>query len=321
MVTKLELIDPVEAFFAVELRPLYMSGDRQGRYTQLDRHYAVVDVETDSVFSVVTDQYHLIPNKDAYELAESLMVRVFKTIKHEEMGVYNVTMPRSRSFCHIDLIHKGAEFEPWEQDKWSAFLRITNSYNKTKRLKYELGFCRWICKNGLIFGTKSIEVSYAHTKKTKELVERFNENIGDIRKLEAAFTENLLQLKRFYVPEKEMLPIACKVFEKSAMDTNALTKRKIEEFIDFRDSIQRSAKHYFGELGPHGYAALNVLTEFATRPVGGLSVEGAQDGLQQKAGDWMNEFVKSISDRSFSFDSYLGDYRKSAEVLSSLQRN
>lgn len=319
MGTNLDLIEPVDAFFPVELRPLYMRGDEQDRYTQLDRHYAVVDVDSKSVFSVVTDQYHLIPNKDAYELAESLMVRVFKMIKHDEMGVYNITMPKSRSFCHIDMIHKGAEFEPWEKDKWSAFLRITNSYNKTKRLKYELGFCRWICKNGLIFGSKSIEVSYAHTRKSIELVERFNENIGDIRKLEAAFTENLVQLKRFYVPENEMLPLACKVFEKSLTDTNSLTKRKLGEYIDFRDSIQRSTKHYFDELGPHGYAALNVLTEFATRPAGVMSVEGAQDGLQQKAGDWMNEFVKSISHRSFSFDSYLGEYRRSAAVLNSLE--
>lgn len=52
----------------------------------------------------------------------------------------------------------------------------------------------------------------AVTRRGMERVDRFAEKIGDIRKLEAALTEKLHQLKRYHVPESEMLPILCRTF-------------------------------------------------------------------------------------------------------------
>jgi hypothetical protein len=82
----------------------------------------------------------------------------------------------------------------WEKDKRTAFLRPSNSYNRTQLLRFE-GFCRWICLNGIIFGRKSIEFSYAHTRRGMDRVDRFVQNIGDIRKWEIALTEKLQRLK------------------------------------------------------------------------------------------------------------------------------
>lgn len=89
-------------------------------------------------------------NQQAYDQASDIMKKVFQTTRLEDLICLNVTMPSSRSFCHIDLIHKDADFLPWENDKWTAFLRITNSYNRTRLLRFEPGFCRWICLNGMI---------------------------------------------------------------------------------------------------------------------------------------------------------------------------
>jgi len=181
--------DPAEAFFPVELRPLYMpAGDALNDFHQLNRHFAVVDVERQNPFAVVTDDYELVTNKAAYDMAAEVMKKVFNTTQINDMECLNITMPKTRSFCHIDLIHKTADFSPWDNDEWTAFLRISNSYNRTRLLRYELGFCRWICLNGMIFGSKSIEFSYAHTRRGMDRVERFVENIGDIRKLETALT-------------------------------------------------------------------------------------------------------------------------------------
>ena len=206
--------DPAEAFFPVEMRPLFMpASDGLDKYQQLRRHFAVVDVERQHPFAVVTDDYELVTNKAAYDMAAEVMKKVFHTTQIGDMACLNITMPKTRSFCHIDLIHKSADFSPWEKDKWTAFLRISNSYNRTRLLRFELGFCRWICLNGIIFGSKSIEFSYAHTRRGMDRVDRFVENIGDIRKLETALTEKLHQLKRYHVPEKEMLPLLCRAFD------------------------------------------------------------------------------------------------------------
>ena len=105
--------DPAVAFFPVTLRPLYMQvGDPQKRFQQLERHFAVVDVERQSPFAVVTDDYELVTNKAAYDMAAEMMKKVFQTTQIDDMACLNITMPKTRSFCHIDLIHKTADFSP-----------------------------------------------------------------------------------------------------------------------------------------------------------------------------------------------------------------
>ena len=49
----------------------------------------------------------------------------------------------------------------------------------------------------MIFGSRSIEFSYAHTRRRMDRVDRFIENVGDIHKLEAELAEKLHQLKRY----------------------------------------------------------------------------------------------------------------------------
>jgi hypothetical protein len=247
-----------------------------------------------------------------------VMKKVFHTTQIGDMECLNITMPKTRSFCHIDLIHKTADFSPWEQDKWTAFLRISNSYNRTRLLRFELGFCRWICLNGIIFGSKSIEFSYAHTRRGMDRVDRFVENIGDIRKLETALTEKLHQLKRYHVPETEMLPILCRAFDIKATKDVLDKQRRVDDLLALRGQVRHLTKSYFSEMGAHGYAALNVLTDYASRPEGVIAPESSMHGLQQKAGNWMDDFISAIKNTEFSFDNYLADYRETAGVIESL---
>lgn len=101
--------DPKEAFFPVEMRPLFMpAADAFDGYQQLKRHFAVVDMERQNPFSVVTDDYKLVTNKAAYDMAAEVMKKVFHTTQISDMECLNITMPKTRSFCHIDLIHKAA---------------------------------------------------------------------------------------------------------------------------------------------------------------------------------------------------------------------
>ena len=311
--------DPATAFFPVELRPLFMpcATDTTG-YSQLPRHLAVVDINTNNPFSVVTDSYELVTNEEAYNKAAEIMRQVFHTTSMDDMICLNVTMPQTRSFCHIDLIHKSADFSPWEKDKWTAFLRITNSYNRTRLLRFELGFCRWICLNGVIFGSKSIEYSYAHTRGGMERTHRFIENIGDIRKLEAQLTEKLHQLQRYYVPEANMLAILCRAFNIKVTKEDMQKQKRVDNLKAIRSRTAELSKSYFSDMGPHGYAALNVLTDYASRPEGVFSPEASINSLQQKCGNWMDDFVFSIQKPDFSFDRYLEGYRQSAELIESL---
>ena len=53
-----------------------------------------------------------------------------------------------------------------------------------------------------------------------------------------------------------------------------------------KSRVQELAIQYFKDMGENGYAALNILTDFATRPVGYISVNQSIDSLQNKAGEW-----------------------------------
>ncbi len=323
-------VDPGVAFFPVELRPLFMVSGKTAQQQQpalfeesplvkLQRHFAVVNLENNHPFAVVTDDYELVTNQQAYSRTEEIMHRVFNVMKPEDMVCLNVTMPKTKSFCHIDLIHKSADFSPWEKDKWTAFLRITNSYNRTRLLRYELGFCRWICLNGMIFGSKSIEFSYAHTRRGMDGVDRFVENIGDIRKLELQLTEKLHLLKSYPVPENNMLAILCRAFDFKVTPDVMEKQRRVDDLLELREQTKRLTQVYFSEIEQDGYAALNVLTDFATHPVGVISPETSMHGLQQKAGNWMYDFVSEINKPGFSFDNYLADYMQTAHIINSLQ--
>lgn len=295
--------DIKKAFFEVRLEPIYMKG-KEGSDIELGSHFAVHDVERSKVLSVVTRNYRLITNEEACERGRQVFREVFGLIDMDEMQCFNIVMPRTRSFCHIDLIHKNSDFDAWKNDSWTPFLRITNSYNRTKLLKFELGFCRWICKNGLIMGSKSVELSYTHSKNEREKIERFAENIGDIKQLEARFIENLVQLKRYHVPKGLMFPLLLKVFdiklpdpEKGANGYKRITaiKRHTEKLVN----------QYFSELGENAYSALNVLTDFATRPVGFISPASQVNSLQAQSSSWMEDFIHQIESRSFTFEKYL----------------
>lgn len=318
--------DPEEAFFPVVLQPVYIkvegtaSNDlfTDSHYQVLPRHLALVDEQEGLTFTVVTDDYHLVTNRQAYELAAEALKTVFDFTSMDDMACLNVTMPKTRSFCHIDLIHKNSDFEPWEKDKWTPFIRITNSYNRTRRLRFEIGFCRWICLNGLIFGSKSIEISFAHTRSLQNEMKRWQENLADIKSLEKLFVAKLRNLERFHVPAKFMLPLACKVFEIEQLSGESIGPRRTEALRTFRDALADLTSSYFVKMGEHGYAALNVLTDYASRPVGVMSPEVMMDRFQHKAGGWIQDFAEHIEQRDFSFDNYLGSSLTTAKVIAKL---
>ena len=314
--------DPTVAFFPVELKPVFIqssqqSGDLFG-YHALPRHFAVVESESDHVFAVVTENYKLVTNQQAYELAAEALKTVFNFTSLADMACLKIIMPKTRSFCHIDLIHKERGFEPLKGDQWIPFIRITNSYNRTHRLRFEIGFCRLTNFNEVIFESKSVEISFAHTKQLHDIMLRWHENLGEIKELEIEFINQLRNLERFHVPRRYMLPLACKVFGIKLNPNSPISSNRINDLILFRNDINRLTNDYFYTLGEQGYAALNVLMDYAIQPVGVMSPENKIDRYQRKAGDWINDFSKQIESREFSFENYLKDYITTSKMITQL---
>lgn len=306
-----------DVLFPVDLSPVYIENkadegivvpDEDREFKPVSGFSAVVARDDDHVFSVVAKNYRLITNREAVKLGETCFEQVFNLLKVKDMKVFNIIMPKTRSFCHIDYVHPEAKHDYFDNDPWTPYLRVTNSYNRMFALNFDLGFCRGICKNGIIFGKKNIEFKFYHSRSSADPVVKFKLRAGELATLEAQFIESLKNLKRFHVPPKVMWPLVCKVFGFNLSDS--ATKRQEQVFLEKRDHVKELSDRYFPELGENGYAAMNVLTDYASRPVGMISPEGKIDSLQRKSGSWVADFVEAIEVRDFNFNSYLGEYAK-----------
>ena len=273
------------------------------------RHRAVVDVETDYVFSMVTDSYELITNRDAIELGKECFKTVFTKVDHQDMELFNSIMPATRSFCHMDLVHKDAEYNYFGESPWTPYIRITNSYNRTKLLQFDIGFCRGACRNGLIFRPESIVFKKSHRKSaTEELQEQFTLQRGTFEEMEEAFTASLRTLGSERIPKKFMWPLFCKVFSVSKPDDSTSQSQALR-FTNLKTYVSDLVDKYCTELGENGFAAMNVLTDYASRPkyeVGGES--GRAHSMQVASGIWIEDFSNEVKKPNFHIGNYLGPH-------------
>jgi hypothetical protein len=305
-----------DVLFPVALHPVFVAaGFRQGNlfyenssYRQVPGFKAVMAEDNGRVFAVVAQDYGLVTNKEALKLAESCFRAVFKLVKAEDMKVFNVIMPKTRSFCHVDFVHQEHGFNLSPKDRWFPYLRVTNSYNRMFALNFDIGFCRGICWNGVIFGRDNIEFKYHHTRSMADPVVSFEMRAGELVNLEDKFIAALRNLKRFHVPPQVMWPLTCKVFGYRMIEDPTLRQKELTE--ERKERVLKLRDQYFKELGQNGYAALNVLTDFASRPTAVLSPEMNINSMQKKSGDWVAEFVDAIEERNFDFETYLGEYAR-----------
>ena len=168
----------------------------------------------------------------------------------------------------------------------------------------------------MIFGRKGVVFRYYHTDDEMAPAGEFSIDFKELKRMEVEFVERMHNLKRYYVPDAVMFPLLCKALEISIKPAELKNKKHKERVVEFRNSVIVLTKKYFEDLGPNGYAALNVITDFASRPTIYISQESMIDPLQKRSGDWVETFLQLIEDKGFSFDSYLQEERGMADALS-----
>ena len=284
---------------------------------------ALVDQQTGKVISVVSSKYRLLLNREAYDLADIIIRAVFEGKKLCDFECFNILMPQTNSSCRIDLIIPN-DFNNLfgkESESWTPFVRISNSYNRSMTLKYEIGFCRWICKNGVIFGQLGITFSINHTGRMKEnidmLIDKAKKKMGDIVSLWSAFEKKMIALKEISLPVSACLPMYCKAFNINIKET--LTENQKHILRSKAKQIIDAGKEYFKELGNNGYAMMNVLSDFASFPKWSSSANNFVDGYQRRVGRWVDDFLAASKQQGFSLSKYIGeDYQNTAYSLESL---
>ena len=301
---ELELED---AFFPVTLNPIY-AGDMTKQPNlpgigpsgkKIPEFKAVQRVSDGHVFAVVRSNYRLITNQQAYNLGKICFAKVFGKQNAEDMEFFNLRMPQTQSMCYMDFIAKGESVwlggDPkYKEEEWKMYLRITNSYNKKEALKFDIGFCRWICKNGFIFDNKAIRFKYTHDRDASRISADFEFKYKAMSVVKTIFQQRIDKLRAKELDYRTFPNIVAQVFRFRPPKTE-----KEKEAAALREeSLRHTSLYYATKNGSNAYALLNVLTDYASHPeehVFASALDNNADTMERRVGQWMLQYMERLA--------------------------
>ena len=278
---------------------------------------AVVNSSNDQILSIVGNNYQLISNKDAVEMGKDIFAQLYPGIKRNDLIPYKIVAPQTKASAHIDLIHKDVNFNVMTQETWLPFLRMTNSYNRTYALSFEVGFVRKLCSNGVLFDKKSMKIKYYHTRENKI---RLESDVSHIMAAPGTFTKQCQQLKDFYFPKKSMIPLVFQAFNINLETSDQKQSRqKAKSLSKLMKIATDTVDFYTTTMGENGYAALNVLTDLVSHQDVNKCLPGYYLRVKSyytRPTQWMDEFSNAIADQKFDLNQYLSQEIEALNVFS-----
>ena len=181
-------------------------------------------------------------------------------------------------------------------------MRVTNSYNRTKALGFDIGFMRKVCGNGMILPQSSVRFSFDHNTRHVADRIRFQTSRSQFRDLKAKFVDFLEPLQKRTVPQDQFLPIT--LLAMRVRNPENLSGRRKQVWADLKVRIKSLAEKYVQEIGANGYALMNVISDLASRPVEALN-RRERHSLQKLAGEWLGAFSAECRKDPFDLPRYM----------------
>ncbi len=311
-------------FFPVELRDAYYpviannvrsAQESDGMKRRIPGVKVLVNAETEEAISVVSRSYRVIPHAAAFKAGLACAAGFFGRGGGESLDVFNLIASKNGSFFHLDLRHQEVALRIRKKDDYFPFLRISNSYNRSSALAYDLGFYRVVCENGAIVPSIGFRYRLAHTKRERLelpaiLFDAKKEGLSSLKKQFAGWMEMLFKVR---VPILSALPLIIRACG-YAFDLEAKEEKKREEEVKRLDALGARVgplvERYFAEHGENAYAVYCALTDYASRPVESARASLMIDGLQRKAGAWALEFSMHAAAEGFSLERYVENQQR-----------
>lgn len=315
------ITDHEELYFPVDTQPIYTRpGDvGSGREILISGRLAVVNVRTLEVLGVVGKEYRLVTNREACAYARKCAQAVFQDTTAEEWEVFSADAPQSGTYCHIDLRHKTGKLDfgyvmvgkrEEVPDAYGPYIRVTNSYNARRALKFTIGCYRKVCENGLTAPGDLVSFSFAHTRDNIQSEIAFVVNHERVRRMQKEFKDSFDALRRYEFEREHgkglvqaALAIRMPVNARKDEDTpfNAF-QRDWYRLDGYVDSLYAK---YADKLGDNAYAALQAATELASHPIENLCLRKDKHALQRLAGEWLVDFRRRSQEEEFRLPGYL----------------
>lgn len=323
-----EKLNPL--LFPVELVPVYVSGrkgERQGNIfpdsllkaqcDRLLRHLAIRDKQSGEVFTVVSKGYDLVSNEEALTDGFRIFSQLFpKASSVSNFEIAGASMTKSRGACVIDVIHREYRTEVFGGDPWCPFIRIENSYNRTKALSYVLGFHRLksplrYSDSRFIIGSTAARIKRVHTKDAKV---DWSGDRNRLREIEREFVEGIRYMKDYEVKRLYGAPLIAKALRltfKVDAEDDQKRRRERQKLNTFRTFIAERLNERYKEHGVNLYAVFHAMIDYASsRAARRFNTPYYNVEVQNRAGEWFSSYPRISSKPDFDIDRYLGDLVK-----------
>jgi hypothetical protein len=263
-------------------------------------HLAIINRDTGKPVGIVSRAYGVVSNAEAIDLGKRCARDLLGADTIAELEVWNVDAPATGSHCFVDLVHPTHTLNLLGGDApaevYVPYVRVTNSYNGTRALRFDVGFCRKLCANGVIFESDTIRFVYAHLRKEVggDAI-RFDIQPGQLERLAERFRNFVRHARSIPMAEEESR-------EEMRRVVGYLSDEAINDMKDVRRRLQGLAianqahetlLRYRHELGPNAYATFNAMTELARTLGSQPRIWRDADAVQKRAGRWLPAFCRS----------------------------
>ena len=192
-------------------------------------------------------------------------------------------------------------------DTYGPFVRVINSYNRTRALSFEIGYYRKVCKNGLILRNSLIQFKMSHQRRDIGETVHFEIDQTKLGKQRTDFfLAFLAKLQACDVPAPLVSRLSCEVlgFQPPATPLDANDPRWTAK-QQLSKIVSTASDRYVDELGANANAVLNVVNEIASRPPDNSAVRRDKNSLQRRAGQWVSDFSAICDAEGFDVGGYL----------------
>ena len=284
---------------------------------RIPRQRAIVDCTNERVISLVSSDYRVVTNREALAYAHQCCESLFPEVPKDAWQVHRAEAPPSHGHCHMDLLHPSAKLDVrreapgLQSDSYAPFVRVTNSYNRTRSLAFRVGFLRAVCSNGMILPSVSVRFSFNHN--TKAVSQKIRAELSKERyiKLREQFLGFLGPLQQCEIGSEHFTPIALLALGiKRPEDRSG---RDAERWNLLERHIDELGEQYAGEVGANGYALMNVVSDLASRPPAAIAMRRESHSLQRAAGAWLPGFSTRCAKGSIDPHSYAKELQAALE--------
>jgi hypothetical protein len=269
---------------------------------------ALINQTSGRILGVVSRDYRVVTNQEAVGLAREACGIAFPGISPLEWEAKRASAPLSLSFAHIDLMHRTHVLNYWDNeikkdDPFTPFLRVTNSFNGARSLRFDIGFMRKHCSNGVIFEEEVATIRASHSAEAlaqlkieikshslPKMWEGFSQFLNRIRSIKMDTAQSTLALNTvLHLPDP-------KPDDKPA---------RVEGLKDLSTDFTHRLSRYRTELGPNAYAVFNTLTDIAARPPENPLFQKSRDTLEKRSGRWLKELAQQSPTTGFDLNAWL----------------